>query len=81
MDWLVIFSSTFNIRISFTWIAAVIASAVMGFPLFVRSIRQSISEIDSKIIEAAQTLGANKLKILKKIIIPLSKKESSLVLF
>ena len=69
-----IFFSTFNIRISFTWIAAVIASAVMGFPLFVRSIRQSISEIDPKLIEAAQTLGANKLKIFKKIIIPLSKK-------
>ena len=69
-----IFFSTFNIRISFTWIAAVIASAVMGFPLFVRSIRQSISEIDPKLIEAAQTLGANKLTIFKKIIIPLSKK-------
>ena len=69
-----IFFSTFDIRISFTWIAAVIASAVMGFPLFVRSIRQSISEIDPKLIEAAQTLGAKKLKIFKKIIIPLSKK-------
>ena len=69
-----IFFSTFNIRISFTWIAAVIASAVMGFPLFVRSIRQSISEIDPKLIDAAQTLGANKLTIFKKIIIPLSKK-------
>lgn len=68
-----IFFSMFNIRISFTWVAAMIASAVMGFPLFVRSIRQSISEIDPKIIEAAQTLGANKIKILKKIIIPLSK--------
>lgn len=68
-----IFFSTFNIRISFSWIAAMIASSVMGFPLFVRSIRQSISEIDPKIIEAAQTLGANKIKILKKIIIPLSK--------
>ena len=68
-----IFFSTLNTRISFTWIAAVIASAVMGFPLFVRSIRQSISEIDPKLIEAAQTLGANKLKIFKKIIIPLSK--------
>lgn len=69
-----IFFSTLDIRISFTWIAAVIASLVMGFPLFVRSIRQSISEIDPKLIEAAQTLGANKLKIFKKIIIPLSKK-------
>jgi molybdate transport system permease protein len=68
-----IFFSTFNIRISFSWIAAMIASSVMGFPLFVRSIRQSISEIDPKIIEAAQTLGANKIKIFKKIIIPLSK--------
>ena len=60
-----IFFSTFNIRISFSWIAAMIASSVMGFPLFVRSIRQSVSEIDPKIIEAAQTLGANKIKIFK----------------
>ena len=45
----------------------------MSFPLFVRSIRQSIAEIDPKLIEAAETLGANNLKILKTIIIPLSK--------
>ena len=51
----------------------------MSFPLFVRSIRQSIAEIDPKLIEAAKTLGANNLKILKTIIIGDGDQKNNLV--
>ncbi len=48
----------FSISIVFTWVGAVIACAVMGFPLMVRAIRLSMEAIDPKLEQAAQTLGA-----------------------
>mgnify|MGYP001595982168 CR=1 FL=1 len=48
----------FDITIVFTWVGAVIACAVMGFPLMVRAIRLSMEAIDPKLEQAAQTLGA-----------------------
>ena len=50
---------TFGISIAFTWVGAVIASAVMGFPLMVRSARLAISQVDSGLEAAAQSLGAH----------------------
>jgi molybdate transport system permease protein len=67
-------NQSLNLSISFTWIAAVVASSIMAFPLFVRAIRQSIEEIDIKLLDAAKTLGASRLKIFLSIILPLSKK-------
>ncbi len=50
---------TFGIVFAFRWTGAVIAAAVMGFPLMVRAIRLSIEAVDPKLEEAARTLGAN----------------------
>jgi molybdate transport system permease protein len=49
----------FGIVLSFRWTGAVLASAVMGFPLMVRAIRLSIEAVDRKLEDAAGTLGAN----------------------
>lgn len=66
-------SNILGYSISFTWIAATIASAVMAFPLFVRSIRQSFESVDKKILLAAESLGASQIKVFITILIPLSK--------
>ncbi len=63
---------TFGITIAFTWMGAVIASAVMAFPLMVRSTRQAISQVDSKLEIAAQSLGASPLKVFLNVTLPLS---------
>jgi molybdate transport system permease protein len=63
---------TFGIRIIFTWKAAVIASAVVGFPLLVRSIRIGMEAIDRQLIQASRTLGAHWYDTLFTIILPLS---------
>ena len=47
-----------GIKLIFTWKAAVIATAVVGFPLMVRSIRTGMETIDERLIEASRTLGA-----------------------
>jgi molybdate transport system permease protein len=61
-----------GIRILFTWRAAVIASAVVGFPLLVRSIRIAMESIDKRHIQASRTLGARWYDTLLTVILPLS---------
>jgi molybdate transport system permease protein len=61
-----------GIRIIFTWKAAVIASAVVGFPLLVRSIRIGMESVDRQLIQASRTLGARWYDTLFTIILPLS---------
>jgi molybdate transport system permease protein len=61
-----------GVRIIFTWKAAVIASAVVGFPLLIRSIRTGMESIDQQLIHASRTLGAHWYDTLFTIILPLS---------
>jgi len=63
---------TFGITIAFTWMGAVIASAVMAFPLMVRSTRQAISQVDTKLEIAAQSLGASPIKVFFSVTLPLA---------
>ncbi len=58
--------------VAFTWRGAAIASAVMGFPLLVRSTRLAIELIDTRIERAARTLGAGPLRIFATITLPLA---------
>jgi len=61
----------FGITVIFTWQGAAIASAIMSFPLMVRAIRISIENVDTKLEEAARTLGASPLKVFYSITLPL----------
>ncbi len=62
----------FNIQIIFTLGGAVIASAVVGFPLLVRSIRLGMEAVDSNYSHAARTLGASAWDAFFTITLPLS---------
>jgi molybdate transport system permease protein len=62
----------FGISIAFTWIGAVLASAVMALPLMVRSARLAISQVDYRLELAAQSLGANPIKVFFTITLPLA---------
>jgi molybdate transport system permease protein len=59
-------------RLIFTLKAAVIASAVVGFPLLVRSLRIGMEGIDPQLINASRTLGAPWHDVLATVILPLS---------
>lgn len=63
---------TFGITVAFTWIGAVIASAVMAFPLMVRAVRLAIGQVDQGLEIAAQSLGANPMKTFFTITLPLA---------
>jgi len=61
-----------GISIAFRWSGAALASAVMGFPLLVRSIRLSIEAIDPRLEQAAATLGAGRWRVFSCITLPLA---------
>lgn len=49
----------FGIVLAFRWTGAVLAAAVMAFPLMVRAIRLSIEAVDPRLEQAAGSLGAS----------------------
>ena len=49
----------FGIVFAFRWTGAVLAAAIMAFPLMVRAIRLSIEAVDPRLEQAAGTLGAS----------------------
>jgi molybdate transport system permease protein len=62
----------FDITLIFTLKGAIIASAVVGFPLLTRSIRIGLETIDQRQLQAARTLGAGWWDCLFSITLPMS---------
>lgn len=64
------FMDVFNVRIAFSWVATVIASITVAFPLMYKSTKSAFELVDKDMIHAAQTLGMKKSAIFIKILIP-----------
>ena len=63
---------TFGVVFAFRWTGAALACALMGLPLLVRAIRQSLEAIDRRLESAAATLGASRAWVLASVTIPLA---------
>ena len=63
--------ASFGLTLSFKWQGAAVASAVMGFPLMVRSIRLSFENVDRGLEIAARTLRAGPIRVFTTITFPL----------
>jgi molybdate transport system permease protein len=63
----------FGVQIAFTWFAAVLAGAVMGFPLLVRAVRLAFAGIDPRLYQAARSLGAGRLDAFFSVSLPLAR--------
>ena len=61
-----------SIEVVFTWKAAVLATAVMSFPLLVRSARTAFEEIDPRLLAVARTLGSGRFDLFRRVVLPLS---------
>ena len=62
----------FGITFAFSWRGAVLAAAVMSFPLMVRAIRLALEGVDVKLEQAARTLGAGRWRVFFTITLPLT---------
>lgn len=60
--------------VAFTWYAAVIASAVMAFPLLVRTARAAIESVDRDLERVALTLGRTEWQTAREVTLPLARK-------
>jgi len=61
-----------GVSFAFRWTGAALAGAVMGLPLLVRAVRQSLDAVDRGLEAAAATLGASPLWVFASVTLPLS---------
>ena len=61
----------FGLSLAFRWTGAVLAAAIMAFPLMVRAIRLAIDAVDPRLEQAASTLGAPRAWVFVTVTLPL----------
>ena len=59
-----------GITIAFSWLATVLAAAVISLPLMYRSARGALSQVDKGMLEAARSLGMTEWRIFWRIHLP-----------
>lgn len=62
----------FDLRIIFTWQAAVTAGAVVAFPLVYRTVRASLEQIDPVVLDAGRTLGLPERTLFFRVMLPMA---------
>ena len=62
----------FDIQLVFTWQGAVIASAVVAFPLVLKSARTAFKTVDPQFERAARTLGISEAAVFFRVTLPLA---------
>ena len=58
--------------ITFTWVASVAASAVVGVPLFVQLARVGFEAVSPSVVEAARVDGASRWDVARRVVVPLA---------
>jgi molybdate transport system permease protein len=66
------FENTLDWEIVFTWRAVVIATAIMSFPLLVRTARVAFEGVNPRLEQVARTLGASTGRVFATITLPLA---------
>ena len=64
----------FGIEVVFTWRAVVMALSVMALPLFVRTARAAIEDVNPALEQVARTLGAGEWRVFFTITMPLARR-------
>ena len=64
------FMDSFGVQIAFSWLATVLAAAVISFPLMYRSARGALMQVDKGIMEAGRSLGMTEWHIFWRLHLP-----------
>jgi sulfate transport system permease protein len=62
--------AVFGIKVAYTWIGVVVALTLIGLPFVVRSVQPAIAEVQRDLEDAAETLGAGRITIFRRIVLP-----------
>jgi molybdate transport system permease protein len=63
-----------GIEIVFSWVAAVLAAALVGFPFCVRACEQAFASVDARYERVARSLGATPLRAFATVTLPLARR-------
>lgn len=64
------FIENFGVQIAFSWLATVLAAAVIAFPLMYRSARGAFEQVDVELLQAGRTLGMSEKSIFLRVLLP-----------
>jgi molybdate transport system permease protein len=64
----------FGLDVAFTWLAVLVALAVMSFPLLVLSARAAFDEVNPRLEQIARTLGAGNFRVFCAVTLPLARR-------
>jgi sulfate transport system permease protein len=68
--WIGQYLAPLGIKVAYTWIGVVVALTLIGFPFVVRSVQPAIAEVQRDLEDAAETLGAGRITIFVRIVLP-----------
>lgn len=68
--WIGQYLAPFGIQVAYTWIGVVVALTLIGLPFVVRSVQPALLEVQRDLEDAAETLGAGRVTIFVRIILP-----------
>lgn len=67
-----VLETVFGINLVFTWQGAVLAAAVVSFPLVYKAARAAFEDVEPHVAEAARILGASEWQLLWRVLLPLT---------
>lgn len=59
-----------GVQVAYTWVGIVIALTLIGLPFVVRSVQPALEEVDMSLEEAAESLGASRWMVFRRVILP-----------
>ena len=68
--WLGVHLESIGIQVAYTWVGVTVALTLIGLPFVVRSVQPALEEVDVSLEEAAESLGASRWMVFRRVILP-----------
>ncbi len=68
--WIGRYFALLGIQVAYTWIGVTVALTLIGMPFMVRTLQPAIAEVQRDLEDAAETLGAGRLYVFRRIVLP-----------
>ena len=68
--WLGMHLERIGVQVAYTWVGVVVALTLIGLPFVVRSVQPALEEVDVSLEEAAESLGASRWMVFRRVILP-----------